>query len=68
MILYTPLCPEDIFPSWEESGSEKMTARTGSGFVTLCKNGQGDWMVESLQSSDPQDYLDPACQPGEIWK
>ncbi|MFD2704749.1 YlzJ-like family protein [Salibacterium lacus] len=67
MILYTPMPPEAVFPSEAGAEMEMKTVETGSGVVTLYKNEQKEWIVHALQSSDPQDYLHPACQPGAIW-
>lgn len=67
MILYTPLCESDIFPTEED---EKQLAREYVSYAgkTLYveKTTDGSYELLQLLSTDPQDYLNSQFSPGTI--
>ncbi len=67
MILYTPLCNEDIFP--EEAG-RNLQYIDYQGRKVFIDETEGKATVVQLVSTNPHDYIDPTFSPGnEIeWK
>lgn len=68
-ILYTPLAPEDIWPTDPPVSLESCQTRMVSGRLCLIRvDTRGVPRLERLLSTDPQDYLDTRWQPGQpIW-
>lgn len=62
MILYTPLCKEDIFPD-ENQTNHTFVHVNGK---TVCVDEQeGMYTVVQLLSTNPHDFMDASLQPGE---
>lgn len=63
MILYTPLAYQDIFP---EDNQEIQAVEWQGRTVFVSKNKDGNYQINQLISSDPNDYLNPDFLPGRI--
>lgn len=65
MILYTPICPEEIFSNEEENKIIQVNYR---GRNVCCKQHvDGGYEIVQLNSSNPQDFLDASFSPGAIF-
>jgi hypothetical protein len=63
-MLYTPLAVEDIFRDGDPP--DRFDWQTVGGRLCLVRIGaDGRRRLERLVSTDPQDYLDAAWQPGQ---
>ncbi|HLR14587.1 MAG TPA: YlzJ-like family protein [Bacillota bacterium] len=61
MILYTPLCQEDVFPSTFESTYEYIQVQG----KTICVDKQEEsYKIVQLLSTNPSDFMDTSFQPG----
>lgn len=66
MILYTPLAYQDIFPQ-EQMHTDAIQAIEWNGkTIYLSKKSDGNYQIEQLLSTDPNDYLSPDFSPGRI--
>lgn len=66
MIIYTPLTMDEVFPTDPTQFNNKKTIPIKHGVITLEKR-EETWLVCSLHSSNPVDYLRSDYQPGTIW-
>ncbi|MDW7675496.1 MAG: YlzJ-like family protein [Bacillota bacterium] len=65
MTLYTPLSPEMIYQEveWLKAKPKKLIELNGVAVeVELLEN--GELKIERIHSTNPQDYLNAALQPG----
>jgi len=67
MILYTPLCNEDIFPSSDQNIKRKIVNYGGRN-VEVMKTSEGSYQLLQIISTNPQDFLDSDLAPGNIIK
>lgn len=65
MFLYTPLSDEDIYPREENQSERKIISYQGKS-VHVEKTTDGTYQVLQLLSTDPQDFLNDAFNPGNI--
>lgn len=63
MILYTPLCPEDIFQD-NTTHSRPVSASYNGCSVSLSAQDDGSYTLENLNSTNPMDFLNPMYAPG----
>lgn len=66
MVLYTPLVESDIFPSTESTERKLISYEGRSLRVTSLES--GEYEVEQLLSTNPQDFLNESFSPGAIIK
>ncbi|MFB5660507.1 YlzJ-like family protein [Alteribacillus sp. HJP-4] len=67
MILYTPMAAESVFPADESDWKNRKNVEISHGMVTVEKH-ESSWIVASLNSTNPNDYLKPEYQPGSVWE
>lgn len=65
MILYTPLCPHEIFASEEQNEVVQLNYRGRD--VSCLRHEDGHYEIVQLNSSNPQDFLDHSFSPGSIF-
>lgn len=63
MILYTPLCKEDIFNNNEINVERKIVTYYGR-TVQVEETSDGSYTLHQLLSTDPQDFLMDQLTPG----
>ncbi|MCT1903804.1 YlzJ-like family protein [Oceanobacillus sojae] len=66
MILYTPLSYQEIFPEEQEAGNGIQAIEWQGRTVFVSKNNDGNYQINQLISSNPNDYLNPDFLPGRI--
>lgn len=66
MILYTPLCQEDIFPVDHEYFSTHQYISYQGKVLFVEEIEKGSYELLQLVSTDPQDYLNKDFAPGTI--
>ncbi|GGP12474.1 YlzJ-like family protein [Oceanobacillus neutriphilus] len=66
MILYTPLSYQEIFPEEQGTGNEIQAIEWQGRTVFVSKNNNGNYQINQLISSNPNDYLNPEFLPGRI--
>lgn len=64
MILYTPLCQEDIFNQKEDFSEHKFINYQGR-LVQVLEEEDGSYNLIQLYSTNPQDYLLDQFKPGK---
>lgn len=65
MVLYTIIPPEELFADDAEP-VPPVKAAVGGVAALVTPLGDGTARIERLLSTDPDDYLNPALQPGLI--
>ncbi|MBM7552693.1 YlzJ-like family protein [Thalassobacillus pellis] len=68
MVLYTPLCENDIFPADQKDYDNMVITNYNSRQVKAMKLPDGNYQLMQLLSTDPSDYLHPDYQPGIQFK
>lgn len=66
MILYTPLCQTDIFPTNEDSFTTYQYVNYQGKLLFVEEVDKGSYELLQLLSTDPQDYLNKTYSPGTI--
>lgn len=66
MILYTPLCETDVFPIHEADYANYEYVSYEGKLLYVEKQADGSYQLIQLISTDPQDYLNKAYQPGTL--
>lgn len=66
MILYTPIVESDIFPAQDQKSSNRSVIIHRNKTIFVENNGDGNYKVVQLLSTDPKDFMDPQYQPGSI--
>lgn len=61
MILYTPLCQEDVFPETNESSYAYVHYQ---GKMVCVDEQDGKHTLVQLLSTNPQDFMDASFSPG----
>lgn len=64
MIIWTPLPMQLVTEGMEPALPQTMEVQVQGRLVEVVPDGAGGGQVVRLISSDPQDYLNPAFQPG----
>jgi len=64
MILYTPLCTDDIFKQ-ETNESRPVSATFNGCSVSVSALEDGAYTIENLNSTNPMDFLNPIYSPGQ---
>lgn len=65
MVLYTPLCKNDIFPEELEQDKRKYLTIEGKTIYAEELN-DGSYKLLQLMSTNPQDFLNANYSPGTI--
>ncbi|MFS0672493.1 YlzJ-like family protein [Ornithinibacillus sp. 179-J 7C1 HS] len=66
MILYTPLSDSEVFPTDEIVFRNRQCITYEGKTVYVEKNGNGEYQLVQLLSTDPNDYLNVKYAPGTI--
>lgn len=64
VVLYTPLVESDIFPQSEEDKRKFITYEGRT--IRVSQIESGDYQIEQLLSTNPQDYLNMNFAPGTL--
>lgn len=67
MVLYTPMCQDDIFPTNNDQSNRKCITFEGK-MVYVEDLNDGSYKMLQLMSSDPQDFLNTNYSPGTLFK
>lgn len=65
MILYTPLCETDVFPTKNDNMSNRQCVTHHGKMLYVEETEDGSYQLLQLLSTDPQDFLDPNYSPGK---
>ncbi|MFC4557179.1 YlzJ-like family protein [Virgibacillus kekensis] len=68
MILYTPLSPNDIFPSEEKDFNNRQCVNYNGKQLYVEQTEDGGYRLLQLLSTDPQDFMNSDYNPGTILK
>lgn len=66
MILYTPLPVEDVLAGFEKEAPELIELSMYGTKLLLEQTGLTEGKIHRIISTEPQDYLRPELQPGNI--
>lgn len=66
MIHYTPLPLEDVFDGWDRPRQEAQEVVVNGVTMVVEPVNMKEAKIVRIISSDPQDYLNPAFQPGKM--
>ncbi|GGM21844.1 hypothetical protein GCM10011351_04640 [Paraliobacillus quinghaiensis] len=66
MILYTPLCEHDVFPTDQSLFDSRKVVNTSDQTLLVDSIGNGSYRIVQLLSTNPQDYLSQSLTPGEV--
>ncbi|GAF23541.1 MULTISPECIES: YlzJ-like family protein [Shouchella] len=66
MILYTTVPLEQLYPTDQSDFQKQLTIPCEAGSLMVEQQGDGDYRIIRLLSSDPHAYLNPAYEPGTI--
>jgi len=67
MIIYTPLCEMEIFPTAEEDYLKRKCVTHEGKLMYVEESEAGSYQLLQLLSTDPQDYLHETYTPGMIF-
>jgi hypothetical protein len=68
MILYTPIPLEEIFPEDESEYEKQKWIEVGGRLVKVYDLQNGQYEIQQLLSTNPNDYLNQQFLPGTKWK
>lgn len=68
MILYTIIPPEEIFAEeeWSQEAAPPLEVQVDGVILSVSPGKRGSARVERVISTNPEDYLRPSFQPGNL--